>query len=166
MMEIVHHIAGSKLTIRKAEPENLPACAAIANDWVDEMDWHPRHISREEFADLFRPENLTNRTMWVAERSGRIVGYMSLSDDAFVRALFFAPEGRGKGIGVMFLDLAKEQFPDGLELEVHEPNRGAQRFYRREGFVEMPERRKSAEETDEGIATLRMRWDGNAGDNS
>ena len=145
--------------VREARPADLPACAAIVNDWVDEVDWLPRVMSREATAALFGPDLLEKRTVLVAE-AGRILGYLSLDEgEAFIRALYLAPAARGRGVGKALMDEAKRRSPKGLRLGVFEPNR-ARTFYGREGFREVPEGRKDAHETEEGVAELLMRWDG------
>ena len=145
-------------TIREAHPGDLPACAAIVNDWVDEVDWLPRIMSREQTASLFGPDLLEKRTVLVADEDGAILGYLSLDEaDAYIRALYLAPAARGRGIGKALMDAAKARSPDGLSLGVFEPNR-ARAFYAREGFREVPEGRKGTHETEEGVAELLMEW--------
>ena len=145
--------------IRPATADDLAACAEIINDWIDETDWHPRLKPREEIAALFNPDLLERRAIWLAELGGQVVGYVSVkTDEAFVVALFVRPAARGLGIGAMLLDRARQMYPGGLNLSVYELNTGAQRFYLREGFAEVPEGRN--DDTEEGVPTLLMRWDG------
>lgn len=145
--------------VRTAELADLPFCAAIINDYIDATEWLPRTISRDAVEALFVPSLLDQRTLFIAEEQGEILGYLSMNpQDGFVPALYLHPGARGKGIGRLLLDAAKAAHPDGLELTVFERNTEALRFYAREGFVEDPSRRD--DKTDEGIPTLWMRWPG------
>ncbi|WP_435663872.1 N-acetyltransferase family protein [Hoeflea sp.] len=153
------HTHDGALTVRFATVSDLAVCAAIINDYIDATEWLPRTVDRKAVEDLFVPALLEKRTLFVAEEHGEILGYLSMSpDDGFVPALYLRPGGRGKGVGKMLLDAAKAAHPDGLELTVFERNIDALRFYQREGFHEDPARRDDS--TEEGIATLWMRWPG------
>lgn len=94
---------------------------------------------------------------WVAERDGRVVGYLMITGD-WVDDLFLAPGETGQGIGAALLDLAKAQRPDGLCLWVFETNHGARRFYRRHGFIELEATDGSGNE--ERAPDVRMAWPG------
>jgi len=146
--------------IRPAVLADLPACAAIINDYIDATDWLPRVKSRDELAGFFTPELLASRTVLVAEVDGEVEAYVSVSPEGFVFALYLAPQARGRGVGKLLLDRVKALHPDRVELTVFEPNVAAVRFYEREDFAEVPEGRK--EDTDEGIPVLLMRWNGSA----
>ena len=143
--------------IRPAMANDLPACAAIINEYIDATDWLPRTLSRAEIADAFSPGLLTKRRVLVAEDGGELVGYLTMGEDGVLPAIYLAPRSRGRGIGKAMIDRAKEISPGHIELTVFEPNRSAQRFYLREGFVPVPEGRN--EETPEGVPTLRLRWE-------
>jgi len=146
--------------LRLANVADLPVCAAIINDYIDATEWLPRTIDHSAVEALFVPSLLESRTMFVVEEHGEILGYLSMSDDGFVPALYLRPGARGKGVGKMLLDAAKTAHPDGLELTVFERNVDALHFYKREDFHEDPTRRDDT--TDEGIPTLWMRWQGGA----
>lgn len=145
--------------VRPAAAADLPACAAIINSYIDDTEWLPRTISREDLEALFAPELLNQRTVLVAEHDGEIVGYASLDTEAgFLPALYLKPGVRGAGLGKALLDAVKSACPNGFELTVFEPNKDAMRFYIREGLIEVPDGRKS--DTEEGVPTLLMRWPG------
>lgn len=152
----------SGLWIREAGVADLPACAAIVNDYLDEVAWLPRVKSREEIAALFTPKALANRTIFLAvadaDPGEKVEGYLSLAPEGFVAAIYLTPAARRQGAGAALMAAAKARHPGGLELSVFEPNRAAQRFYAREGFVEVPGGRDDA--TEEGVPTLRLRWNG------
>lgn len=160
MMSSMLRTRNSGLTLRYATAADLPICAAIINDYIDATEWLPRTMNNADVEALFVPSLLEARTLFVAEEAGVITGYLSMSNDGFVPALYLRPGGRGKGVGKMLLDAAKAAHPEGLELTVFERNTDALRFYEREGFHEDFSRRDTA--TEEGIPTLWMRWPGGA----
>ncbi|MEM8748721.1 MAG: GNAT family N-acetyltransferase [Pseudomonadota bacterium] len=147
--------------IRDAKADDLPACAQIVNDWVDASPWIKRVLSHEETAALFTPDLLTKRLLIVAESDDEVVGYLSLEKEkAYIHGFYISDRARGHGVGKALMDGAKQRCPEKLELSVFEPNAAAIRFYKREGFEEVPEGRKA--ETEEGVPTLLMRWSGSA----
>ena len=148
------------IIVRRAKIADLPACANIVNDVIDEMDWFPRTQPREDIAALFQPEILSRRTLLVAIIDDAVGGYLSLHvPENFVRGLYLAPHARRHGAGRALTDAAKIICPQQLELGVLEPNIAAQHFYRAQGFQEIPEGRKQASETDESVPELLMRWE-------
>lgn len=144
--------------IRAAVAADLPACAQIINDWLDATDWLPRTRNRDQIAAMFGPDLLTRRRVLVAEEGGVVLGYLSMTGEGDIPALYLSPAARGRGVGRRLMDRAKALSPTGITLRVWEPNSGAQRFYAREGFVEVPELRDEA--TEEGVPTLWLCWRG------
>ena len=160
MTSVARKAVPAKPLIRLATVDDLAACARIINDYVDATDWLPRVKSRQEIAGFFTPKLLEDRTVLVAEAEVAIAAYLSFSAAGRVFALYIDPDFRGQGLGPMLLDRVKQECPEKVELTVFEPNLAARRFYEREGFVEVPEGRD--DETEEGVATLLMRWRGRA----
>ncbi len=117
----------------------------------------PMVHSREETHAWMAGRLAADSEGWVAERDGRIVGYLVITGD-WVDDLFLAPGETGHGIGAALLDLAKAQRPDGVCLWVFESNQGARRFYRRHGFVELESTDGSGNE--ERAPDVRMAWPG------
>lgn len=149
-----------KVIIRPATPNDLPACAAIINDYIDDTPWLPRTISRGEIEALFNAKMLEDRYFRVAEQGGEVGGYLSMDQSAgHIHALYLAPGWRCKGAGKLLLDDAKKVGSKGLKLTVFEPNEHAKRFYEREGFGESVGERD--DDTKEGFPTLMMRWEPN-----
>ena len=72
----------------------------------------PMVHSRETTHRWMRGRLEGDSTGWVAERDGRVVGYLVLTGD-WVDDLFLAPGETGQGIGAALLDLAKAQRPGG-----------------------------------------------------
>jgi len=90
---------------------------------------HPLSDAPRWFDEVVR-----TREVWVAERSGRLVGLLVL-DTAFLDQLYVRPGSQRLGIGTALLDLAKALRPAGFDLWVFEVNAPARRFYERHGLV-------------------------------
>ncbi|MHB1612541.1 MAG: GNAT family N-acetyltransferase [Sulfobacillus sp.] len=73
---------------------------------------------------------------WITKTERRLTGMMSL-DDGWVDQLYVDPDWTDQGIGSMLIRLAKECYPQGLQLWTFESNISARRFYERYGFVAM-----------------------------
>lgn len=95
--------------------------------------------------------------VWVAERSGGVVGYARLVRD-WLDDLYVAPAHTGQGVGSALLDLVKALRPGGFALWVFESNGPARGFYRRHGLVELDHTDGSGNE--ERAPDLRMAWPG------
>jgi ribosomal protein S18 acetylase RimI-like enzyme len=59
----------------------------------------------------------------------------SRREDDWVDQLYVDSSATGQGLGSELIELAKTLRPDGLQLWTFATNIGAQRFYRRHGFV-------------------------------
>ncbi|MBU3029811.1 GNAT family N-acetyltransferase [Paracoccus marinaquae] len=142
--------------IREAGPEDLPACAAILNAYIDATDWLPRSHPHEVIAAMFSPRLLQTRRVFVAEQDGAVVGYVTLNPQArFLPALYLSPADRGRGLGKTLLDAVKAVSPAGFSLTVWQPNRDARRFYLREGLSVIGEGTD-----DDGLPVWNMTWSG------
>ena len=140
----------SGVRIRRAVPGDMAACARVVSTWVGQTGWMPEDLSQEEIEELIR-EAFPNRDIWV---SGEPVDcYMSIDPfEARVGALYCLRTG--EGVGKKLLEQAK----DGREylcLTTHVPNLGAQRFYRREGFIETGTEPPTPPDT---VPVIRMEW--------
>jgi GNAT superfamily N-acetyltransferase len=119
------------LTIRRARPEELEACADLYVRVLREtFTWlPPEHHRREDFLSSAREEEV-----YVAVENGDIIGLAAVyRPQNFLHSLYV--EGRGKGTGKALLDHVLSLSPQPLSLKVQAPNRRAQQFYAREGFV-------------------------------
>ncbi len=135
---------------RRATREDIPAMAGIINAWIDGTKWFPRVLSDQVITEAFEGA-FDQRRMWVA--GDPVAGYLSLNPDTGqVAALYCARTGEGLGRALM--DRAKEG-RDHLFLHTHVLNRGAQRFYRREGFKEVSRHQPEPPET---VEEIRMEW--------
>ena len=93
---------------------------------------------------------------WVAETEEReIVAMMSL-DNGWIDQLYVDPVWNGQGIGSSMIQLAKERYPNGLQLWTFESNVGARRFYERHGFIEVE--RTDGQDNEEHSPDICYRW--------
>src|SRR4051794_8378783 len=85
----------------------------------------PRLHTREEDRSFLR-HLLETTEVWVAERDGRVAGFVSL-DGELLGHIYAHP--RGLGTGASLLEHAKALRPGGFHLWVFQRNEGARRFY-------------------------------------
>ena len=139
------------------------ACATILNDWIDATGWMPRIHTPESARDFVADILFAMRRVWVAEDwvaedlvvEGReVLGFLALDIEGTITALYVAAAARGRGVGRALLDRAKSEGRL-LELWAFQPNRGARRFYEREGFQEV---RRTDGDNEEGVPDVLMRW--------
>jgi GNAT superfamily N-acetyltransferase len=94
---------------------------------------------------------------WLAERSsGELVGMLVLEQD-WIDQLYVDPALTGHGIGMELLGVAKRERPDGLRLWTFISNERAQRFYERNGFVELE--RTDGSRNEEGAPDIQYVWE-------
>ncbi|WP_300519682.1 GNAT family N-acetyltransferase [Aliiroseovarius sp.] len=141
------------LTPVPAAPEDAPAIARILSDWIDATPWMPRVHTREEDQGFGRML-VTRGWTQVVRAGGNAVGFLS-RDGAEVHALYVARTARGRGVGKALLDQAKAAAPL-LQLYTFQANTAAQRFYLREGFVEIS--RTDGAGNDEHLPDIRYEW--------
>ena len=140
----------SDLTIRHATREDLPALGEIVFAWEQRTEWMQSENDAAEIGRFIETA--------FDERIILVVG------DPAIAYLAFDPERQligglyssvfGKGIGKALMDKIKEG-RDFLWLNTHEPNRSAQKFYKREGFEEVS---NEGAEPSNGVPELRMEW--------
>jgi ribosomal protein S18 acetylase RimI-like enzyme len=119
--------------LRPYAPADREACLAI---WeAASRHGHPflgedvLARQRDLVGDVYLPQAQTV----VAERDGRIVGFIGLLD-AFIGGLFVDPRAHGRGIGGLLV-LHAADLKGELAVEVYEANQGARAFYERMGFI-------------------------------
>ncbi len=124
--------------------------AQIVCDWEAATGWNPSQAAPETIAG-FILEALPDREIWVIGEP--VEAYLSFDpSDSRVGGLYSGrPNG---GLGKALMDKVKER-RDFVCLRTHEPNEAAQRFYRREGFVEVS---RHAPEPPNTVPEIRMEW--------
>jgi GNAT superfamily N-acetyltransferase len=119
------------LEIRRARPEEIPACADLYLRVLREtFTWIPpeRH-HRADFLRAAREEEI-----YVAFEDVRLVGLAAFyRPQNFLHSLYV--DRRGRGVGKALLDHISAVADGPVSLKVQAPNRRAQRFYAREGFT-------------------------------
>lgn len=138
--------------IRAFRPADLPRVMEIwltanlqAHPFVDEGYWRDNE-------DIVR-SMLPRAEVYVWEEQGELRGFVGLMEE-YIAGIFVDGPCRGQGGGKALLDHAKGRH-DRLTLQVYEKNRGAVRFYLREGFRCL---RESVEE-DSGETEYLMGWE-------
>ena len=74
----------------------------------------------------------------IAERDGRIVGFVALQED-FVELLYVDPADWRAGVGSILLGQAKQRCPGGFRLWTFQRNTIARSFYRKHGLIDIRE---------------------------
>lgn len=136
--------------IRKYAPEDKEAVLRVWQESarVAHPFWAPQMFDRERqaIAEQFLPSAET----YVFERSGKVVGFISLLGTE-VGGLFVTPQCHREGIGRALMDEARAS-RDHLELDVFEANVIGRAFYERYGFRVVGERVDEAT----GLRVLRL----------
>lgn len=139
-----------RLTVRRAHPEELAACAQIyVRVLTDTFTWVPADRHREE--DFLRAAREEEVFVAVDDGcgAGRIVGMAALyRPQRFLHSLYVTE--RGRGIGRLLLQYVLAATGGVLSLKCQAANKGAQAFYAREGF------RCTEAGQDGGVAWLRF----------
>lgn len=141
------------VVIVKAMPGDAPEVGRILSNWIDETPWMPRVHTRVDEQD-FAGDLVARGWVHVAKLRGQVVGFLA-RDKVELHALYLAEEARGQGIGRVFLQAAKAKV-EHLQLWVFQSNTAAQRFYLREGFLEIA--RSNGSTNDEGLPDIRYEW--------
>ncbi|MGR3502655.1 GNAT family N-acetyltransferase [Pseudaestuariivita sp.] len=135
---------------RRGEREDMAACAAVVNGWIDATEWMPRVYDAATIEGFFR-DGFDKREFWVL--GDPIFAYASFNPEtAQLVALYSARTGEGAGKALME---AVKNGRDWLWLTTHEPNLRAQKFYAREGFVEVS---RHDPELPEVVREVRLEW--------
>lgn len=126
----------------------------ILYGFLQDTPWMPKLHSLKE-TQAFCQNMIARGWMRVAEIAGRVVGFLA-RDQQFVHALYVAKSARGQHVGLKLLRDAQMQ-EMALELWTFQANKGAQRFYLREGFHEVE--RTDGQGNDEKLPDIRYRWE-------
>jgi putative acetyltransferase len=137
------------LDIRLAQVTDAARCADIVSGWIDTTSWMPRTQSKETLEEMIAA-GIPIREFWVT--GDPITGYLSLNTDT-LQIMGLYTSGPGMGVGKALMDKVKEG-RSWLKLSTHEANTAAQRFYKREGFVEFARKANGVD----GIPELQMEW--------
>lgn len=133
------------VTIRRSEESDLPAVLAIINDAaqiyrgvIPADRWHEPYMPREDFTR----EIAHGVEFWIAEEDGRISGVMGIQDKgdvALVRHAYVVPTTQRSGIGTRLLRHVESLVEKPILIGTWAAASWAIAFYRRNGFVVVPD---------------------------
>ncbi len=123
--------------LRNARTQDMAACAAILNDWIDETEWMPRVHSHADVVQHYKNVVAAERNVVVVVAANEIVGMMAVAPDDFITALYVKRSYRRQGVGRFLLERAKRDAGASLRLWTFQKNTSALAFYAHEGFVEV-----------------------------
>ena len=117
--------------IRRATAGDVEAVAALFRRSFGTLDFLPTLHTPEEDRH-FLAGVIAKQDVWVAEREGRILGFISLKQR--VGTFFYVEPGEhGAGVGSALFEQAQHARPEGFEFWVFQRNEKARRFYERRG---------------------------------
>jgi GNAT superfamily N-acetyltransferase len=127
----------------RARHAAVPAVPPLVHDNDDVRRW---------FVEVV----VAQRELWLVEDpDAGVVGIMVLDGD-WVDQLYVEPGLTGRGVGSALIEVAQRERPTGLQLRTFQSNDGAQRVYRRHGFVEAE--RTDGRGNEEGAPDVRLAW--------
>lgn len=139
--------------IRPARPTDAGATGDILYDFIMRTPWMPKlHTAAETIA--FCGTMIDRGWMTVAGREGMVEGFLA-RDGSEIVALYVSRAANGSGLGRALLQHAQAE-ADRLTLWTFQANTGAQRFYRRAGFVETE--RTDGSGNDEKLPDIHYVW--------
>ena len=106
--------------------------------------------------ERWRSELVPKAAIIVAERTNRLVGFVTIDDAGYLDQLVVAPDHWGSPLATALVDEAKRLSPDLITLLVNTDNARAIRFYERNGFAHAGEDVNPTS----GRPVLRMAWKG------
>ncbi len=141
------------VTIRPARPTDAGTTGGILHQFSVDNDWMPDvHTLAETIG--FCGTMIDRGWVSVAEIDGQVEGFLARDGDE-ICSLYLSRKGRRRGIGPQLLATAKSVCVR-LQLKTFEANHGAQRFYRREGFIETA--RSDGADNDENLPDVTYVW--------
>lgn len=104
--------------------------------------------------ERWRNELVPNATVIVAEEAGRLAGFVTIDEHAYLDQLVVAPDQWGSALGTLLVDEAKRLSPNSITLLVNKDNARAIRFYERNGFIHVGQDINPTS----GRPVLKMEW--------
>jgi GNAT superfamily N-acetyltransferase len=132
------------ITIRAATADDAAAVADVYLASIHATYDFPLAHTDDEVRGWLRDILVPAGGTWVAvDPAGEVVAMMAVEaglpgergEPGQLDQLYVRPDRLGEGIGRRLLEIAREQFPDGLRLYTFQVNARARRFYERNGFV-------------------------------
>ena len=127
------------MEVRLLREEDLEDVIAVWHDTRKETHTSmnieaERDVTLDDSRRIFR-ENIASRCqLWVAERRGKVVGFLAIRG-SYIDRMYVKPSDQGCGVGTALLEKARELSHSGLELHTQQENRRARAFYEKHGFL-------------------------------
>lgn len=124
------------LSFRLADPQDYLKIAEIWDkSWKSTGVVSPEKLSVVALADRLRNMVSEGATLYSVFQDETLIGLILLiKADRCLSQVFLAPERQSQGYGCICLEFVQAQLPEGFWLSVAEDNRGAIRFYERNGL--------------------------------
>ncbi len=143
------------VSLRSARSQDMAVCAGILNDWIDATEWMPRVHSHADVVKHYADDEKIKRNTIVAVDGARVRGFMTLSRDGFLTALYVEQASRNQGIGGLLLARAKRELSPEINLYTFQANERAHAFYKRHGFVEI---NRTTGDNEENLPDILLEW--------
>lgn len=141
------------VVVRNACSDDAVSTGRILFEFQQGTDWMPKLYTFDEVVGFCRTM-IERGWVTVAQDHGRVVGFLARDRDE-VCSLYLASDAQGRGFGRALLAQAKE-VSSRLTLRTFEANAAAQRFYDRQGFIEIA--RSDGATNEEGLSDITYQW--------
>ena len=121
------------MNIRAVDSGDSDAITEVFLSARSAMTYLPKLHSDAETRDFIRDVVIPDNEVWVAEESGRVIGFAAFADGSLGH-LWVNRTDQNRGVGTALLKVAMDRCSDGLQLWVFQKNVGARRLYERNGF--------------------------------
>jgi GNAT superfamily N-acetyltransferase len=140
--------------IRRATSDDVEQIVDVFERSFATLDFLPKlHTHEENLA--FLAGVVGRQDVWVAERGGRVAGFLALDGD--LGTFFYVdPEVQGEGVGTALFERAQRERPTGFSFWAFQQNANARRFYEKRGCVAVEFTDGSGNE--EKTPDVRYRW--------
>ncbi len=118
--------------IRQAGPQDVDGIAAVFTRSFATLDFLPALHTPEQNHAFLGGRVLAEQEVWIAEREGRILGFIALDGD-ICTFLYVDPEEHGRGVGSALFAEAQRSRPEGFRFWVFQQNENARGFYEKRG---------------------------------
>jgi putative acetyltransferase len=118
--------------IRQAGPQDVEGIAVCFRRSFGTLDFLPALHTPEDDRRFLGGRVLAEQDVWVAERDGRILGFIALDGD-LCTFLYVDPDEHERGVGSALFAEAQRARPNGFRFWVFQQNERARRFYENRG---------------------------------